>query len=410
MARRWQVYARTTLVKPFDDLFLFNTDCRRWNNSTRALAEYARIFHFNSDSPDQKPNLGWSGKGNPMQHSSLLVAILILATSQFSNAADDATPTNRSNEKGKPDVVNPIPNVNGASAQDDKLHAQRGVAMSSDERQVRDTAASYVKAFNDGDASRAAAHFTESGEYIDEHDNRFKGRQAIENLLKSFFAENRRCKLELHVDSVRELNSDLAIEEGTSKCVHPDGSMPHSCAYSAVHVKSGGKWLTASVRDRQLEQPRDHASKLKQFDWLVGDWIHEGDDSVVRFSCHPVDNSSFLVRKFTVTTGGKQTMSGSQRIGWDAQAGKFRAWVFDSDGGHAEGFWHRDGAAWVLKLSGVTADGKPASATTVYSNIDARTITYQSVNHEVAGEELPDSSPVRIVRELSQPDCETTKR
>ena len=58
--------------------------------------------------------------------------------------------------------------------------------------------------------------------------------------------------------------------------------------------------------------------------------------------------------------GGRPAMTGSQRIGWDPLAKKIHSWVFDSEGGLAEGVWTRDGNRWIVKLSGVTRDGKPA--------------------------------------------------
>ena len=57
----------------------------------------------------------------------------------------------------------------------------------------------------------------------------------------------------------------------------------------------------------------------------------------------------------SIKIAGREEISGSQRIGWDALLGKFRSWIFDSEGGHSEGYWHRDGDNWVLKATGVTA-------------------------------------------------------
>lgn len=125
---------------------------------------------------------------------------------------------------------------------------------------------------------------------------------------------------------------------------------------------------------------------------------------MVRFSCAAIDNGNFLLRNFSVHITGQETMSGSQRIGWDAQTKKFRAWIFDSDGGFAEGFWHRDDQSWTLKLSGVTADGQSASSTSIYTRVDGQTMTFRSVDHEVDGIKLPDSEPVRIVRQSPFPE------
>ena len=133
---------------------------------------------------------------------------------------------------------------------------------------------------------------------------------------------------------------------------------------------------------------------------------------MVPFSCHSGRQRAtwFLVRKFTVQVAGQHTMTGIQRIGWDPHAGKFRAWVFDSDGGFSEGYWRHDGDDWILKLTGVTPDGQSASCTSIYTFVDGRTMTFRSVHHEVGGIELPDSAPVTIVRQPPQirNDCSIT--
>jgi hypothetical protein len=128
------------------------------------------------------------------------------------------------------------------------------------------------------------------------------------------------------------------------------------------------------------------------------DWVDEGDESMVSFACQAVDNGNFLVRKFTIRSAGHEVMSGSQRIGWDPVTGKHRAWIFDSDGGYAEGTWHRNGNHWFLKSTGVTADGDSASGTSIYTLVNEHTMTWQSVDQEIAGVPQPDSDVVIIVR------------
>ena len=65
-------------------------------------------------------------------------------------------------------------------------------------------------------------------------------------------------------------------------------------------------------------------------------------------------------------------------LGWDPVSGKLRAWIFDSEGGYGEGTWHRDGDSWVLKTTGVTADGQTASGTSIYTFVS-------DAHHDLAG-------------------------
>lgn len=263
---------------------------------------------------------------------------------------------------------------------------------------IRQTGETFARAYDKGDASAVAAHFTTDAEYIDEQGNVFLGRQAIEKSLTVFFAENPGTRLEVTIDTIRLISSGVAIEDGTTTVMRPAGNSSNDSRYTAVHVKENGKWLTASCREHAPKSRRMHAAQLQQLEWLLGDWVDEHDDAVVTFSCRSVDNGNFLLRQFTVKIAGQEAMSGTQRIGWDPVSGKLRAWIFDSLGGYGEGVWHRDGDSWILRMTGVTADGQTSSGTSIYNFVNDHTMNWQSVDHEVGGVQLPDSELVTIVR------------
>lgn len=271
------------------------------------------------------------------------------------------------------------------------------------EEAVRQASEGFVKAYGQGDAKVVAALFTPNAEYVDELNKVSLGRDAIEETFAEFFKSNPGRTLEMKIDSIRFVSPNVAIEDGTSKFAHAEGPASAEIRYSIVHVKTDDKWQMASVRDHVSHNRKQHHEQLQQLAWLEGDWVDEGDDSIVNFSCEAVDNGNFLVRKFSLLIAGKEAMSGTQRIGWDPLTGKLRAWIFDSEGGHAEGTWHRDGENWVLKATGVTADGQPASSTSIYTFVNEHTMTWQSVDHEIAGVELPDSEVVTIVRQAPSP-------
>jgi hypothetical protein len=139
---------------------------------------------------------------------------------------------------------------------------------------------------------------------------------------------------------------------------------------------------------------------------LMGDWIDEGDDSIVSFSCKATDSGNFLLREFAIEIAGRKAMSGTQRIGWDPLTGKLRGWIFDSEGAYAEGLWHRDEDSWVLKTTGVTADGQAASSTSIYRQINDHTMTWQSIDYEIGGVQIPDSEVYTIVRQAPIPTAD----
>ena len=275
--------------------------------------------------------------------------------------------------------------------------------QSADEIAIRLTDESFVKAYGKANAKAVAAHFTADAEYVDELGNVSQGREAIEESLRDFFAEHPACKLEMNIGTIRFISPGVAVEDGTTTITHQENSATIESPYTTVHVKTNGKWLAASVRDHAPKNRKQHRTQLQQLGWLVGDWVDEGDDSIVHFACESVDNGNFLLRKFSIQVAGREAMSGTQRIGFDPMTGKLRAWIFDSEGAYSDGLWHRDGDNWVLKSIGVTADGQTASSTSIYSFVNEHTMTWQSVHHEIGGVQQPDSEVVTIVRKAPAP-------
>lgn len=275
--------------------------------------------------------------------------------------------------------------------------------QAADEAAIRLTVDSFAKAYADGDATAAAAHFASNAEYVDESGTVVEGRAAIEQSFTELFAENPDCRLEMTVDSIRFISAGVAVEDGTTSFTCANHQDCVDSRYTTVHVKTDGRWLAASVRDHAPRDLREHRTQLMQLAWLNGDWVDEGEDSIVNFSCESVENGNFLFRKFAILIGGDEAMSGTQRIGWDPLTKRFRAWIFDSEGGYGEGLWHHHGDNWVLKCTGVTADGEIASSTSIYTIINDHTMTWQSVDSEIGGEHQPDTEVFTIVRRAPDP-------
>ena len=272
-----------------------------------------------------------------------------------------------------------------------------------DEIAIRLTGQSFVDAYQKKNAKAISDLFVADAEFIDEYGNLHQGRDEIQAAFTNVFWHNSGTDFEMEISSIRFLSPQIAIEDGTTTVNHSVDLESVSSRYTAVHVKENGNWLTASVREQAPHDRRQHRSRLQQLAWLQGDWVDEDEESVVVFSCAPTDGGRFLIRNFAMHIAGCESMTGTQRIGWDPLTGKLKAWVFDSEGGHSEGWWHRDQDRWVLKLTGVTAAGEPASSTSIYTPVDERSMTWQSVDHEINGVELPDSEVVTIVRRAPTP-------
>ncbi len=280
---------------------------------------------------------------------------------------------------------------------------QAAEKQSVDEQAIRQVDKMFAKAFDQGDAKTIATLFTDEAEYVDEGGNVFQGRAAIEKSMTSFFAEHPDCKLEQTIDTIRFISPGIAVEDGHTTVSHPEFSDAISSRYTTVYVKQDGKWLVASIRDHAPGNRKQHRTQLKQLDWLLGNWVDEADDTIIKFKCQSVDNGNFLIRDFTVLMAGKEVLQGTQRIGWDPLTGKLRTWIFDSEGSYGEGLWHQDGDQWVLKCTGVMPEGQSASSTSIYTAINDHTMTWQNVDHEIAGVRQPDSKVYTIVRQAPTP-------
>jgi len=278
--------------------------------------------------------------------------------------------------------------------------ADSGRPANPDEAAIRGAVASYVAAYNRGDAKGVADHWSDSAEWISPSGQRFQGRQAIEREMEFLFAETKDVKIEVIDPKVRLISPDVALEEGTVRVLRA-GQPPADATYVAVHAKKNGQWKLESVRETSLPEVQPHL-RLKQLEWLVGEWIDESPDAVVEHRCRWSEDGHFLLGEFVVQWQGKPAMKGDLRIGWDPLTRQIKSWIFDSEGGYAEGFWTQVGDRWIVKMTGVRADGSTASATNIYVPLRRDQYQYTSVDRIVGGQPDPDQT-VRIVRKPPKP-------
>jgi hypothetical protein len=165
----------------------------------------------------------------------------------------------------------------------------------------------------------------------------------------------------------------------------------------AAAEPAAAEQLEVSAEAATDETP--HASPLDQLEWMIGDWVDEGEDSKITTSCSWTKNRKFLTRSFSVTIDDEVTLEGTQVVGWDPIENRIRSWTFDSEGGFGEGRWIQDGYRWLVKTSFVLASGERASALNVFTYVDPDTFRWQSIGREVGGELLPSIPEVTVVRQ-----------
>jgi uncharacterized protein (TIGR02246 family) len=272
-----------------------------------------------------------------------------------------------------------------------------------DEQALRKLAAEFVAAYNAGDAKAVAAQFAPEAEMVDLDGSVIQGRKAIEEAYTEHF-ETAPLKVAVELESLRFVEDDLAIEDGrlTFTAEHDDFTL--RTHYTVVHARQDGQWLIVSSRD--VVNPNERIApheQLKQLGWLVGDWVEEGGDSMVSTSCRWDESKNYLLTDYTVKVAGQTTMSGTQRIGWDPLTRQIKTWTFDSDGGYGEGYWHRDGDRWLVKLHGVAADGRTGSTTQIHTRLNDHSRTWSAVDRLLGGESLPDIEEITVVRAAPKP-------
>jgi len=322
----------------------------------------------------------------------LIMAGVLLAalTANMALAQQNATPN--------PKTTKPAAVANATPAADNRVE---------DEKAIRDVAEAFIKTYNAKDAKSLAALFVANGEIVDVEGESFQGQDAIEQVFSRIFQLHPKSKIQVSIHSIRLLSPFVAMEDGTSTVTdETDQEIEHNC-YTVVHVKHDGKWQMASARD--LPDEAALADKeIQQLKLLIGDWVDESPNALVLTSYHWSDTHDYILSEFVVQVGNRPVMTGTQRIGWDPQAKKLHSWVFDSEGGFAEGVWTRKGNQWIVKMTGITADGKTASSTNITTWVSKDRLMWQSRDRIIGDEIMPDIKETPIVRVPPKPEMATS--
>lgn len=254
---------------------------------------------------------------------------------------------------------------------------------------IRAAATAYVDALEQGKKDALVAAWTPDGDYIDAAGRSFKAR----DLIASEFSKPSGAKREAvkaTIDGIRLITSDVAIEDGHLQHPGAPGERPIRSRYTAVWVKHDSRWLLDSLREAVLPRPTAN-SRMMELKWLLGDFAgHSLDGTRMIVSGALTSDGNYLLREFFVTLPDGTRRRSSQRIGWDPLTGGFKSWTFNSNGGYGEGVWKRQGDVWIVNNSGVTADGRRASVTTIYSKIDEDGMVVASVGAMIEDKSEPD--------------------
>jgi uncharacterized protein (TIGR02246 family) len=280
----------------------------------------------------------------------------------------------------------PKPPVNNAPRQ-----APSDPERTADRAALKALVEQFVSAFSSGDAEATAALLTEGAELIPEQGDAVRGKQAIQELYAAHFQDRNSPRIELEPESVRFISQNSAIEEGHMR-ISTEGGAPAAQRYGLMFVRENGNWQIALIREWASEQ-----AGLLDLEWLVGHWEAKRPDAEVHTTYEWFGDHAFL--KGTISARQKDvTLEGMQLIGLDPVDGSLRIWVFEADGGFAQGVVTREDDSWIFETIGTLADGGVLSSKNILVRVNDDTITWQPVQLTVGDEQIADLPPVKVTR------------
>jgi uncharacterized protein (TIGR02246 family) len=303
---------------------------------------------------------------------------------------------------------NPAKTERPQPARAEKSDSPRENAGAAGEETIREIVQQFEEAFNSHDAKAVAEFFAPQAELINSEGQEVCGRDEIEKAFSNLFEMSPDAKVEVAIESIRNLSDSLIIEEGLS-CLTYDEDGPREIArYTVIYAKEGDRWLMSYARDASDDE--SHQERIKELAWLIGDWVDESSDAVVMTTYHWTENRKAIEGEFVIHAAGYPALDGTHRIAWDPQARQLRSWVFDSEGGFASGLWSRTEDGWLVKLAGVLSDGRATSTTNKLEPQGSDHLSFQSVDRAIGGIALPDGDELSVVRHGPKPESLSEKR
>ena len=262
---------------------------------------------------------------------------------------------------------------------------------------IRETVTAFADAFNKGDMAAFSELWAQDAEYINEAGTATHGRDAIATLFKRYLDAHKGARIALKVTSIRPLSENVALQDGTS-ALHESGGATDEGRYTAIWVKTDGKWRLRSARDLPSDSAKVAAgSPLKELKWLVGNW--EAEKGALNLSVRQTLNQAFLSVEYK-TKAGDGEMAVTQLVGFDPLTGQIKSWTFDSLGGYSEGLWRRDGTTWTAEVAGVLPSGQTGTAINVIHYVDDNNFVFQARDRMIGGQPIPNSE-IKATRKVA---------
>jgi uncharacterized protein (TIGR02246 family) len=298
--------------------------------------------------------------------------------------------------------------VSRARDPQDGQKAKVAPPASPSEVEIHNLLKALTAAYNQADATGLASVFTDDAILFDQDGKEVRGREAIGRQYGEAFEMGPTCKIVEEVESVHFLSPEVASVIGHFHLDDEKGTALFSGRYNLIATRKQNQWKLAELRDlaNTSRDTADNGGPLRELEWLVGDWVDEGEDGKGASTVRWDEGKKFLVRKYSVQADGEPDSSGTLWIGWDPQAKQIRSWVFDSTGDFGQGQWTRSGDAWIIKASGVTGDGLTTSSTQIIERINKDSLKLRANERIVGAELLPDVEETVMVRKPPSPNSD----
>ena len=151
---------------------------------------------------------------------------------------------------------------------------------------IRSEAEKLIAAFNSKKSKGFAEMFVPNAEYELDTGEVIMGRAAIEEYYANTFDKYPNAKARFKESRIRLITPHMAIEEGNLGVAHVLGEIESETVIATIWTFSDGKWHIASMRELTAATETEPAhARLEQLAWLIGDWIDESHESLVKTTC-----------------------------------------------------------------------------------------------------------------------------
>lgn len=293
-------------------------------------------------------------------------------------------------------------------AQEKKVTQADG--FTAEQQSVVKSAENYRAAYNKGDIQKLMSFFAPEARLITVDGDVFQGIMEIQGLFQAGFDSNPGLTMTNDLRSIRLIGDSVALESGFSSTTTRIDKRPDTVAYHIIHVKRNGEWKIFEVIEAEPakeSQPLDHAEKLAELDFLIGDWQEDAESDQVHHRARWSANHNYILIDYLVETDKKLTTFATQRVGWDAKNKSIRSWLFEEDGGHGTALWVRseDGKSWLIKSEAVLNNGQELSASTRLKLTANNQIEILKYDRTAEGKALPDMPVIRLTKKAPAPSA-----